>query len=665
MSDLAFAWESLLHTDAPPTSALKAALFTTYDRADERLLVEHLLPLLLKLTREPDGEASERQFFLLELDGRLKQLHDKIVVISSTVREEAATTDEQQCGAYEWIWRCIRHLTVGRQGKAIQHAKLWLLHWGAADGDGQEHLEIVVSSSNLTLAALKGQLQAGWRACLPLHPKRADTRLREWGVLPEFLGQLGSSAGDEQRLVEFTELLARADCPEGVSFVASVPGTHTRQALRRTPWGSAGLGPVAPPGKGSVGASILSPYVGAWKDEGLRDWCASFDGVPKGIELVWIDKHHPWAIARRWLLPKGTLSALVDAGGTILHLRHEGDDPDESDRFHEDHRHTDDRWSHAKVYGFRRGKSRRLLVTSANFSAAAWGSVGSNGDLTIENFEFGVCLDGGAWPFESLEPFYDPNDAATVSRLSVHGAAAITWALARWNGKHVSVDCRCEAGAALEGEIHAGKDWTPIAAWKVATDGRLRSAKVPWRNAEPPPSVVRLTCGLETMNINVFDARPSPEREQNVPPEVDPDFAQAMRDELLFEQYGGRVASDSEGAGGDKPDDFTGGDEIDPDGDEGGGEGAAGRQDSYAVPAFVLARRHLTVVDSWADRVEHVTGKATAQLEREWLRRDGELLVAAFERQAVRDEKIGSAGGIGARLAAEELSLRLEHFPEG
>lgn len=44
MTDSRFDWESLLRTDAPAGSVLKAALFTTYDRADERLLAEHLLP---------------------------------------------------------------------------------------------------------------------------------------------------------------------------------------------------------------------------------------------------------------------------------------------------------------------------------------------------------------------------------------------------------------------------------------------------------------------------------------------------------------------------------------------------------------------------------------------------------------------------------------------
>ncbi len=114
-----FGWQSLLHTDAPSECSLKAALFTTYDRADECLLVEHLLPLFLKLGREPNGEGAERQYFLLELDRRLKQLHDHLVVVSSTAREEPSDTVEGESGTYGWIWPSIRHLTVGSRGKAV------------------------------------------------------------------------------------------------------------------------------------------------------------------------------------------------------------------------------------------------------------------------------------------------------------------------------------------------------------------------------------------------------------------------------------------------------------------------------------------------------------------------------------------------------------------
>lgn len=669
MGNPEFAWELLLQTDAPPGCALKAALFATYDRADERLLAEHLLPVLLKLNREPDGEGAERQFYLLELDRRLKQLHGQLVVVSSTERDEATEQDQGDAGGYGWIWRSIRQLTVGRRGRAVQHAKLWLLHWGASEGEGAEYLEIVVSSCNLTMSAFRGQLQAAWRACVELRPQRAEARLRKWGVLPDFLRELGASASDASCLEPFVDLLARAMCPDGVSFVASVPGTHSRQVLRRTPWGVAGLRRVTPPGRGRVTASILSPYIGSWNDHELRQWCATFEGSPDRIELVWIDEHHPWARAKRWLLPKATLAVLTDSDATLLHLRHTADDPDQTDLFHEDHRAADDRWGHAKVYALRRGTSRSVLVTSANLSTSAWGSRNSDGDLTIENFELGVRIEKGGWPFKGLGAFGDNRDAATVSDAPGRIATRISWAQAVWDGTSVVVECRCEAECDLKGEIKTGNDWTAIPAWKVAADGWLRSATVPCADPKQPPSIARLSCEQETVTVAVFDARPVRDREETVPSEVDENAAQTMRDQLLFEQYGAPVAPEDDNEAttihpratndqaGAELEQFLGGDDdLD--------EGEVGSPDSYAVPAFVHSRRHLGVVDNWADRVKRLAGRGTAQMELRWLRRDGELLVEAFWRQAARDEGKGPGRALGANLAAEELSLRLRHVPE-
>jgi hypothetical protein len=55
----------------------------------------------------------------------------------------------------------------------------------------------------------------------------------------------------------------------------------------------------------------------------------------------------------------------------------------------------------------------------------------------------------------------------------------------------------------------------------------------------------------------------------------------------------------------------------------------------------------------------------TGEFDRQALRRDGELLVEAFQRQADRDGRKGPSWAIGARLAGEELTLRLKHLPEG
>ena len=651
VSSAMFGWESLLCTDVPEGCSLKAALFTTYDRADERLIVEHLLPVLLKLSREPEGEGVERQYFLLELDLRLKQLHDRILVVSSAAREEPGDGEECESGTYGWIWRFIRHATVGRQRKAVQHAKLWLLHWGAADADGTEYLEIVVSSTNLTRAAFKGQLQAAWRVCLELRPSRSGVRLLNWGVLPDFLRELAKSADETEHMAPFVELLARADCPVGITFVASVPGTHPRQELRHTPWGAAGLHQIAPPGRGKVSASVLCPFVGSWNEGTLTRWCTKFEGSPDRLQLVWIDKDHPWA--RAWILPKVTLRALKKAGATLLLLRHAGDGNRDAGLFHEEQHPADDRWSHAKLYSLKRGTSHRLLVTSANFSPAAWGNENKNGELIIENFELGVCIEQGAWPFD-LDAFPSVNSAATVWQLPAHSAPPVAWARAAWNGKVVSVSCRCMATVTLHGQIISTGKCVRVANWTTSPNGQLRSARVAWTEARRPPSWVRLTCEGKTMSVAIFDERPSRERENAVPPEVDKDVCQTMRDELLFEQYGGRVATEDEEA-------LNGTVDAPGNPDEQQAEGVGGRRpDSYAVPAFVLGRRHLQVVDNWAEQVKCTANRSTNEFERKALRRDGGQLIEAFKRQAVRERK----NGIGATLAAEELTIRLKHFPE-
>lgn len=642
-------WGSLLHSDAPTGCSLRAALFTTYDRADERFLAEDLLPLLLMLDREPSGENKERSYFLLELDDRLKKLHGQIVVVSSTLREEASGEKPSgQDGVYGWLWRSIRHLTVGRQGKAVQHAKLWLLHWVK---DGGEYLEIVVSSANLTSAAFKQQIQAAWRACIKLQPQTSQARERNWGILPSFMRELAASAGDDAHLENFVKLLARAECPQGVTFVASVPGKHTPQVLRRTPWGAAGLREIIPAGRGTASVSVLSPFIGAWSKDALHQWCARFGGSPDRVSLAWIDKNHPWA--DKWLLPTASRGSLVDAGSTLMQLRFEQNDSKQTDRFHNEHKAADARWSHAKVYAFKQGRSRRLLLlTSANFSTAAWGVEESNGEISIENFELGVCIENADWPFENLMEL-DAENAAISADTMRRSAAWISWAQATWNGKKISVECKSERDVA--GQVLGKEKPLRITGWAKGAGG-LRKAQVTWVETKQPPASILLICGDERLNVAVFDDREPKDREGSFPPGVDEDNVQAMRDDLLFERYGGRVAPDD----GPQTDLFSGEDgEIDQtadaDGEEQNGSQAA-HSDSYAVDTFVWARLHLGVVDNWAK----LASLAGHEFTLEALRGDGNLLKEAFGRQAGRNGK----DAMGARLAAEEMGLRLKHFPE-
>ena len=87
------------------------------------------------------------------------------------------------------------------------------------------------------------------------------------------------------------------------------------------------------------------------------------------------------------------------------------------------------------------------------------------------------------------------------------------------------------------------------------------------------------------------------------------------------------------------------------------GDSSEAHQDSYDVAAFVRARRHLHVVDNW---VAQTRNDGATDAEFEALRRDGVLLVEAFERQSARDELHGHGEGLGATMAVQEVQQLLE-----
>jgi len=639
-------WGALLDSKVPEGAALLGALFTTYDRADERLLVEDVLPSLMGLKHGP-FDLTDRSFFLLELDERLKKLHDRIVVISSTLKDEPGDDDSAVSGGmYSWIWRSIRQLSVGKNGDAVQHAKLWMLHWIK---DGNEYLEIVISSCNLTRSAFRHQIQSAWRVCLPLQPKPANTRLNGWGVLPEFMRELGISSGGERYVDRFINLLSRTECPAGITFVASVPGKHTHRA----PWGAAGLRNILPTGRGTVNATVFSPYIGSWEANTLNQWCENFEGKPDRISLVWIDKDHPWST--KWLLPEASLSNHIAAGGTLLHMRHVLGDQKKTDSLHIDHRPNDDRWSHAKLYAFKRGRTRSLLLTSANFSTSAWGKI-EGGKLTINNFELGVCIEQANSPFEGLDEFADIGDAATSSNKLMIGSKIISWAQASWDGKKVLVECR--SNQEVTGQILSRKKPKSVSEWEKGANG-IRSMLVPWNDSENTPTSVLLKCGTERLNVVVFDNRAMSEREDCFPDEIDQTEAQHIRDRLLFEQYGGKALTEDE-TDSDMDAEFPQGEE-----DQNFGEpdkDISANNDSYAVEALTSARQHLNVVDNWADRVMR-TDQGCSEIVLSMLNRDGQLLMDAFTRLYSKAEERGSYE-TGARIAAEEMELRLEQLPK-
>jgi hypothetical protein len=641
-----FGWATLVKSVAPDGCTLAAGLLTTYDRAEARLLAETLLPEWLKLSHLPGDDATEQTSFALELDDRLKQLHNRIVVVSSNLREQASEeTIAADEGLYPWIWRSIRQLTVGKTGQAVQHAKLWLLHW--VHPEGGQYLEIVVSSANLTRAAFRQQIQAAWRVCLPLAPKSTKVRLSAWGVLPDFMRALAVSCGDDTHLERFIDLLARTDRPTGVSFVASVPGKHASRAS----WGAAGLRSIAPLGRGAVSASILSPFVGAWSADSLRQWCAHFESKPERLSLAWINQDHPWV--PYWLLPEATLKHLVAAGSTLLQLQLEHGNDKLTNQFHSEHRSADARWSHAKVYAFQLGNSRRLLLTSANFSQAAWGKQASNGDLTIDNFELGVCIEQANWPLGELQKFANLQEAATSAVKLGRGSCLISWAEASWDGKLIQVEYKSQSP--VTGEVLSRKDLLQITYWQSG-NGALSTATIRWTDTKDLPQSVALHCEAETLNVPVFDTRELAAREVSYPEEISDVDVQALCDQLLFERYGGKaVAEDETDLATDAVADDEQGAEAAASGQAGELVGDAGPKDSYAVATFLVARQMLGIVDHWVNLVAQAR-QGSSPFILEGLQRDGLLLMAALNRKVVHDKSIG------ARLAAEEFALHLNHW---
>jgi hypothetical protein len=352
---------------------------------------------------------------------------------------------------------------------------------------------------------------------------------------------------------------------------------------------------------------------------------------------------------KHWVLPVATLDTLKDYINTLRQLRFEPDDIKETDRFHMEHSGSDVRWSHAKAYAFGRGNSRRLLLTSANFSRAAWGEVDKSDRLIIENFELGVCIDQAGWPFEDLD-ILDCSNAATSAMNQKRCAAVISWAQASWSGKIISVECKCEYD--ISGQI-LFNDGRPLAInkWAKGRDGLYR-AQIGWVDNKRIPASVLLSSKSERLSISVFDDRQLAVRESSFPTGIDESLVEAMRDQLLFERYGGRVVPE------DEP-------QLDDDGQNGEaeetwdevGDGQTGQTDSYAVDTFVSARRHLNVVDNWVCQIDKAKS-ASSDLVIANLLRDGRLLMEAFKRHAKRSGK----DAMGARLAAEELELRLKHY---
>jgi Tyrosyl-DNA phosphodiesterase len=590
-------WNDVLPTPLPG-ARLQEIWMTSFEQPDAGLMVEHLLPSLLGASYSIVQDVQGRALFFGELCTALEVLHGRITVISSAPR---AARDESQ---YPWLWRYLSHFIVGAEGHATQHAKLWAFHWRAGD---KEHLELHISSTNLTASAFKGQLQAGWKVLLPLGDNTTQ-KARTWGELIPFLEALGASAGNvaATRIQRLLGLLSRAKCPPEFTFVASIPGgkSAARQLARFDP----------------SELYILTPTIGEWDKKSLTKWGRDVGIEPSNIHLKWISEKHLWAANSGWTLSTTTGKVLkecnvqVECLPTIVKLT-------------EEHDAADLRWSHAKLY-LLCGRQNKLLVTSANWSTAAWGAK----EISPRNFELGVIFETEWMELEQLgKPFDPPNSVpfyvdspANESRTSPLG-----WAEGCWDGESIvlrarstDLDAPISAIIAFAGGSEEG---TPL------VDG---AATLPWEDPIHPPLTARYTQGSQTLDIDVIDLRRPSEFAKTPLPEVDPAIARDLREAFLLQRYGGPL--------------------VDPDHIPGlsllrrvsNGNPPPG---DYTLKAFIDARAAFGVVDKWRDAIAEAAGDPDV-LER--VRLDGAELRALYSRR--KDE------GPGYELVIDELDWHLE-----
>lgn len=622
-------WTSLLSPQCKNENnitPLKAAIFTTYEAPDTAFLVEDFLPKIIGLNRTLTDESNE--YFWAELKDKLNR--SEIAIISSFGKEISKD--------YKWLWRYVDYLTTGSNSKAVQHAKLWLIHRQNDENDKNESLEIHVSSSNLTKSAFIDQIQSAWRIIVPLSNKSTKTNMKSWGVLPDFLEELGKSCDNKKLTDDFYELLKRAKAPSNVSFLASVPGTYGNK-----PWGSHGLNKLKLNGQGSIKIKIFVPYVGNWTQKELEYWANKASSTPDNLTLIWIDNNQ--LKKDKWIMPKTTFENLIASGSKISNFS-TLDSNEDGRRFHihEDQTKGDERWSHSKIYKIQRGNNRRIIITSANFSQSAWGKRVKNG-LRIDNFEFGVAISKRSdlsrikFIFSEELDELEQDEAYLSDYIPKPLEDGLVWTKAEWDGKEIRIKCRTVPHNKHPDEnvtIYADNNkcnkeekWDKIDNfWEWTTDWDYKEKK----EINGIPHSVFIMYNSKNRQFLLNDLREDNEKELDPIPEVDPERSQELKDAILLERYSRWIVDDNGNEVVKPPTPPTNGTNIESD---------------YSLPWFVQAREWFIRIDNWAKKYEHSSNE---------IERDGNKLIEYFHR---KEEEKDLGISVAAMVAAQEIKMRI------
>lgn len=604
---------------------LLAAFLTTFDPPEAEVLIEELLPTWLGLSTALVDEGPDRLKYFAELEDALKRIRGNFTIVSSLATQVPS--------GHGWIWSYIRRLQVGFKHTAVQHAKLWMFHRAGQPGEPQT-LELIVSSQNLSSSGVRGQVQAGWRCIMPLHSASSTRCLHSWGVLPDFLEELGLACGSggARAIPYWKALLERATCPSDTMFLASVPGRHpSRPPQGASAWGVAGLRRLGFSSTRSMAAMV--PTVGNWDAENLRRWLAVANLDATAFSLTWVEPNHPWA--KRWQLNPETERALSADKINWLCLPSPQAKGKWRSPLSDEHRASDSRWSHAKVYELQSGGSRQLLITSANFSRAAWGDVLPDGHLQIDNFELGVAIRADA---RLTHP--------SRVRVFVHATGKtdfeknvdrpIAWMAATWDGTFLFIQVRLSEGVSLQGSI-----WVKTPRRDELEPVQPRRMHPPeirmgWSVGEGVPLRVRLctTAGF-ICDAAVEDLRPAGLLNEWLCDAGSAEELQDLADRFIEEKYhffdDDERSTSKRGGSNEKP----------------GPSGA-----SYSVAAYDDSRKRFAAIDYWVGTL----GQADGCL-RNGVLDDGARLASRWATIAKTDRRADIA--LSAGLAAEELRTRV------
>ena len=595
---------------------LKNILLTTFDAADTELLVSELLPEWLGVKRRISEDNNENNCFLIELDNKLKSL-DNAVIISST-------TLQKNNQPYPWLWGKDRFIPirVGKKKNAVQHAKLWMFH--RSHQEEVETLEICISSANLTRAGFKDQTQAAWRCVLELNKRESEKNLNSWGILPDFITELGNSSGKTKELKPFIDILRQAACPQDVSFVASVPGTHQSNSK----WGRYGLKGLMPKSNSGVPkVTILCPTVGTWNNDDLTSWFKLAGCKTNNFTLGWISKdtannYSGWK--DNWILPQKTVDALNDIKCNISEILLHENGSNLTPYIHEEHRPIDKRWLHAKIYGFACGKQYKVLITSANFSTSAWGHYNkTDNSIFIHNFELGVVIAANISDVYKSRGVLEP-DNIHISETKNERNNSI-WAEATWDGNGISIAYRLDdlifdiAICAVEKD---GSRYEKPSNLQLANRGE---ENIQWSIKNGIPTDIKLSQKDQPESVfipilNMFDS----ENIIVISERIALKDAQEIRDSLLFEKYGIVLLGNRERKGGEN------GSKRPPSAD-------------FKTEWLKACRRWTGVVDSWIQQGNN--------------KKDGECLIEAMNRQLCNK---CDKNRIGLTMAIDEIKAWLK-----